>query len=255
MVIPPTILIGSRGPNVETWQRIIGIKSDGVFGKATLASTKDWQLAHGLIGDGVVGARTWTVALQLGTPSQPKGYPFVQARNYTKGPRRGPIDLIVLHSMETPDKPNTAYTVAHWFASPASPKASAHYCVDNKDIWQCVADQDIAWHAPGANNNGIGIEHAGYANQSASDWRDEYSRTMLWDHSARLCAELCAAYKIPVQYVDAAGLVRKERGITTHKAVTDAFGGGKGHWDPGPNFPIVDYLVWVNNWLTDGTKS
>ena len=45
-------------------------------------------------------------------------------------------------------------------------KASAHYFVDEKSIWQCVDDSNIAWHCGGAkvyysdcrNGNSIGIE-------------------------------------------------------------------------------------------------
>lgn len=45
-------------------------------------------------------------------------------------------------------------------------KASAHYFVDEKSIWQCVDDSNIAWHCGGAkkyfsecrNSNSIGIE-------------------------------------------------------------------------------------------------
>ena len=42
---------------------------------------------------------------------------------------------------------------------------SAHYFVDNNEIWQCVEDKDIAWHCGAEvyynacrNNNSIGIE-------------------------------------------------------------------------------------------------
>ena len=45
-------------------------------------------------------------------------------------------------------------------------KSSAHYFVDEKSIWQCVEDKNIAWHCGGAkkyysecrNSNSIGIE-------------------------------------------------------------------------------------------------
>lgn len=45
-------------------------------------------------------------------------------------------------------------------------KSSAHYFVDEKEIWQCVDDSNIAWHVGGAktyyndcrNQNSIGIE-------------------------------------------------------------------------------------------------
>src|SRR5689334_17566080 len=79
---------------------------------------------------------------------------FIQARNYTKSGDRE-IKWIVLHTMENPEKPKGASAVAHWFASDAAPKASAHYCVDNAEVWQCVGELDVAWGAPGANRYGI----------------------------------------------------------------------------------------------------
>jgi len=46
---------------------------------------------------------------------------FIQARNYTRGPRRGPIELVVIHTMENDEKPDGAENVARWFAGPTAP--------------------------------------------------------------------------------------------------------------------------------------
>ena len=99
---------------------------------------------------------------------------------------------------------------------------SAHYCVDADSIVQCVRDQDVAWHAPGANHDGIGIEHAGRAKQTGRDWSDAYSAAML-ERSAALVADLCRKYSIPVTWLYAADLKAGKRGITTHAAVSKAF--------------------------------
>ena len=104
-------------------------------------------------------------------------YPFVESPNVTKTGGRT-IDLIVIHTMEMDEKGDTAEHCALWFKNPAA-KVSAHYCVDADSIVQCVRDQDVAWHAPGANHDGIGIEHAGRAKQTGRDWSDAYSVAML----------------------------------------------------------------------------
>jgi N-acetyl-anhydromuramyl-L-alanine amidase AmpD len=168
---------------------------------------------------------------------------FVQARNFRRGRRGDAIDLIVLHSMEAPDKPNTAEAVAAWFAGPHAPKASAHYCVDQDSTVQCVRDCDEAWHARGANHNGIGIEHAGHARQTEAEWLDDESARTL-ARSVELCAALCRAYAIPPVFVDAAGLLRGQRGITTHAEVSRAWRRSS-HWDPGPGFPLASYVARV----------
>lgn len=163
---------------------------------------------------------------------------FIQAKNYNKSSGRD-IKLIVIHDMEYPEKAGAALWCANFFAGSQAPKASAHYCVDNNEIIQCVKDEDVAWHAPGANRNGIGIEHAGYAKQTASDWMDDYSREMLV-LSAGLVADLCDKYGIPVKRLTVEELAAGEKGIVGHADVSKWKGGG--HWDPGPNFPWDWYL-------------
>lgn len=163
---------------------------------------------------------------------------FIQARNYTKGPRtKGPIKLIVIHDMEAPETKDTAENVARWFASPTAPQASAHYCCDADSTVQCVKDSDIAWHAPGANAQGIGIEIAGYAKQKRADWLDDYSQQMLKTQVIPLVARLCRAYQIPAVWLTPEQVAAGKRGICGHIDVTRAFPGKGTHTDPGDGFP------------------
>lgn len=180
--------------------------------------------------------------------------PFIEAAHFTLGPRTA-VDLVVLHSMEHPEKPGTARAVAWWFHDPErSPQASAHYALDEREAIQCVREADIAWGAKGANRNGIQLEHAGYAAQTADDWGDEYSMAVL-HRSAGLCASICRAWSIPAQLVDAAGLLVHQRGITTHAEVSRAFKTPGGHTDPGPNFPLPWYVDRVRALLAEGTAA
>ena len=167
---------------------------------------------------------------------------FIQARNYTKG-RTHPIDVLVIHTMEAPEKPDTAENVAKWFAGSTAPQASAHYCIDNNSIVQSVKDTDVAWHAPGANHDGLGFEHAGRASQHAADWSDAYSDQML-RLSAELVAQKCTEYGIPAVWLREADLLAGRRGITGHAQVSRAFKQSS-HTDPGTDFPIERYLGYV----------
>jgi N-acetyl-anhydromuramyl-L-alanine amidase AmpD len=177
-----------------------------------------------------------------------KTIPFVQARNYTKG-RSNRIDLLVIHTMESPEKPDTAENVAHWFAGSTAPQASAHYCIDGDSVVQCVRDEDVAWHAPGANHDGLGFEHAGKAAQVARDWGDDYSLSCL-ELSAELVAEKCREYGIPAVWLHAADLKAGKRGITGHVQVSEAFRRSD-HSDPGKDFPVEKYLGLVRKHLGD----
>lgn len=172
--------------------------------------------------------------------------PFKQALNYTRAQRaRESIKWIVLHSMEGPEEATRAEHVARWMSGELAPKfpaprTSAHYAVDSDSIVQMVRDRDVAWHAPGANKFGIGIEHAGKAKQTREQWLDAFSGPMLL-MSAELSAALCNLYVIPRVFVDASDLLKGEAGITTHAEVTKAFKRGT-HIDPGPTFPMDWYL-------------
>src|SRR5262245_38633380 len=104
-------------------------------------------------------------------------FEFIQARFFTAfGPGRRAVRLIVMHTMEVPERDGIARDIARDFANrPPTNKASAHLCIDNKEIIQSVKDNDVAFAAPGANRDGIHLELAGRAAQTAEQWQDAYS--------------------------------------------------------------------------------
>lgn len=173
---------------------------------------------------------------------------FIQAASCGPARAGAKIDWLVMHTMESQKKPGTAKNVALWFGGKTKtlpPKASAHYCVDGVDIIQCVSESVVAWAAPGANKNGIHIEHAGYAAQTPVEWGDPYSRAVLL-LSSKLAADICKRHAIPIVRLSVEELKAGHRGLCGHVDITNAFNGGKGHTDPGPSFPWDDYLEMVN---------
>ena len=54
-----TLRKGSKGEEVKTLQRLLGLAVDGVFGMYTEKAVKEFQLKNGLSADGVVGTKTW----------------------------------------------------------------------------------------------------------------------------------------------------------------------------------------------------
>lgn len=67
-----TIKKGSKGPDVQFWQKFLGITVDGKFGPATETATKNYQTAHGLKADGIVGANTWATTTGIATEVKTK---------------------------------------------------------------------------------------------------------------------------------------------------------------------------------------
>jgi N-acetyl-anhydromuramyl-L-alanine amidase AmpD len=130
---------------------------------------------------------------------------------------------------------------------PDTSKASAHVCVDNNSAVRCVADGDRAWHAPGANSDGLGIELAGYARQSRAEWLDQYSKGVL-DQAARVVAGWCLKHNIPAVKLTPSELKAGKRGLVGHRDVSAAYG-QTDHTDPGPNFPWDYFLGRVNAYL------
>lgn len=155
----------------------------------------------------------------------------------TSGRRSQRVRLIVLHSMEAPERPTMAEDLGGYWSR--NRVASSHFGVDNNSIVQYVDIGEVAWHAGGVNAFSVGIEQAGTASQSAVEWDDEFSRAMINDQTVPLLAWLCAELGIPARFVDAAGILRGDAGITTHAEVSKVYKESAGHWDPGPNYPLT----------------
>ncbi|WP_433357870.1 peptidoglycan recognition protein family protein (plasmid) [Microtetraspora malaysiensis] len=170
----------------------------------------------------------------------------IQAKYYHRG-RLRKVRLLVVHSMEAPEKPDTAEAVARWFATNA-PKTSAHVCFDNDSAVRCVDDDDTAWCAPNANADGLHGEFAGYARQKRGEWLDDYGTAML-AIAARQYAVWADKYSIPVVKLTPAEVRAGKHGFCGHRDVTAAYPGTGTHTDPGTDFPWDYFLGLVKDEL------
>lgn len=243
----PVLKRGAQGTEVGELQTLLGLTPDRIFGVLTETAVRAYQTSHGLTSDGIVGRNTWS--LLLGVEAQPATtYPLLQARHFRKG-RIKPVELIVIHSMEAPEKGSTAENIARYFQTIERP-ASAHLCIDNDSIVQCVRFTDTAYHCKNANANGVGIEHAGYARQTEKEWLDEYGIAML-ELSAQAAAKLCRQFKIPAMraaFRSSSNSAVVQRGFCGHADVPSH----GSHWDPGKGFPWGYYLERVRHYLEVG---
>lgn len=129
---------------------------------------------------------------------------FIQcnAANYKSGRTSG-IKYIVIHY--TANHRDTAKNNAVYF-NRAEVKASAHYFVDEKEVWQSVKDTDTAYHCgttgtykhPSCRNgNSLGIELCSMKDNNGNYYfKDETIK-----NAAELTKTLMAKYNIPAENV------------------------------------------------------
>src|SRR5262245_41247075 len=166
--------------------------------------------------------------------------PFVPARHFRShdGPRA--VRLIVIHSMEAPEKGDTAENVAHFFQT-SEREASAHLCIDSDSVVRCVQDDDVAFAAPGANADGVHLELAGFARQTEPEWLDAFGVLML-DRAADVAAQYCLKYDIPARRLTNEQLSDvANKGLVSHAQVSETFKRSD-HTDPGTGFPWAFFL-------------
>ena len=148
------------------------------------------------------------------------------------------VTLIVWHDEEA----GTARGAAAYFQTKQS-GGSAHICVDDNECYRCLANEDIPWGAPGANEQGFHIEQAGYAKWSAVIWKKHLNTLRRCAYKTALH---CKLFGIPTQFLKAADLSAGKHGITTHREVSKAFGGT--HTDPGPFYPVPVVMWFVRRY-------
>lgn len=173
--------------------------------------------------------------------------PYVGPVARHSGDGNKPINRVVLHGTVSPTVEGGARNIARYFRSPSA-RGSAHYVVDPGETVQAAYDSVVCWHAP-PNSRSIGIElcdwvgvGGGSTPAPLSRWDDEPHTRML-RRAARLTAELCLAYQVPVRMLSPAQLRAGLRGICEHSDVSLAWHQSS-HWDLG-NFPRRRFLALV----------
>ena len=192
---------------------------------------KFWQQVGIGIGGSIAALLAWR-ALRPARVVKP-GDPCFPSSRYTadcsSGKRKVAPTLIVVHSTEGIN----ASGAAGEFTAPHA-GGSTHLVVGEDGNYRFLADDVIPCGAPGANDQGLHIELAGFAAWTRAQW---LARAKTLDCAAAFLAAWSDQYGIPLRFVDAAGLLRGERGVTTHAEVSKVWRLSD-HWDPGPGFPM-----------------
>nr|WP_093608026.1 N-acetylmuramoyl-L-alanine amidase [Streptomyces indicus] len=129
------------------------------------------------------------------------------------------IDKIVVHVTQ-----GSYATAIKVFRDPAH-AAAAHYVIRARDgeITQMARELDVAFHAGNRsyNEHSVGIEHEGFVDRPSS-----FTKAM-YESSARLAADICGRYDIPID----------REHIVGHNEVP-----GATHTDPGPHWDWDRYM-------------
>jgi N-acetyl-anhydromuramyl-L-alanine amidase AmpD len=184
------------------------------------------------------------------TKSEPPRHTTHIVRNQSE--RRGAVLAVAIHSTESQDIPGSTDDLAairRWFNNPAS-QASSHIGIDgagNTEVW--VHSDKKAWTIGAANSWTENIEFIGRAAQPKSAWEQSQIK-----QGAKWAAYWAIKYDIPVQRGACKNInglcVCTRKGVITHKQVTDA--GFGSHTDPGPAFPMDDFLRYMRYYKTQG---
>ena len=162
---------------------------------------------------------------------------YIEAAHYGVK-RTGPVRGEVWHTPEAPEGQDTAIGVARYFAS-GNTRGSTHTCVDGgtdgDNVIQCVYDSFVCHGAPGANHDFLHCEIAGYAGQSAAQWRDDYSLRAI-EHAGDVTAQHALKYGFPIRRLTVDQLRQGYKGIVDHNAVRIAWRLTT-HTDVGAHFP------------------
>ena len=181
---------------------------------------------------------------EVGTLNETDKWPYIPAKYQKAFSGKREILWIVIHDMEAPKSEGRARQVAHYFQNP-SRAGSSHVTVDDKEIIQCVLDNNIAAGAVGANTHGLHIEQPGYAAENPAQWDDPYGKAAM-ENAADVAAQWCHKFGVPVHHLTNEEYGAGQKGILGHLQVTQEAQAkhqpNTGHTDPGLSFPWTYFM-------------
>ena len=106
--------LGSTGETVKDVQEVIGVTSDGIFGKGTETAVKKWQSDNGLTPDGLVGNGTLNKMGLLDTDNTTSVSSDSSTATYTKTPYTTPNGLEIVEYFMPKGEYKTGPITAEW---------------------------------------------------------------------------------------------------------------------------------------------
>lgn len=137
---------GDRGAVVRVVQKILHVKSDGIFGLITEEAVRDFQIAHLLKVDGIVGFATWRKLL-----------------GYALKPSSRQIKEIIVHCTATRAGVNcTVDDIRRWHKQQGWSDIGYHYVVyRDGSVHEGRNVNIVGAHCLGHNTYSIGVAYVG----------------------------------------------------------------------------------------------
>ena len=217
-----TIKRGSKGDDVVTLQKLLGITADGDFGPKTEAAVKAYQSVHGLVADGIVGAKTWAALGEIVASSatvnskcvDPSVVYLPLSVHVSKSPWRGIKYLAIHFTAGSSSAPGRARSIKHVFEQR---QASADFAVDDAEMVQfnpdlmnyycwAVGDKKATGSIADAfNRNTISIEICSTLAKGTSVEKPNHEGWSYTDaalnNAVKLAKLLMSKYNIPIENV------------------------------------------------------
>lgn len=216
-----TLKRGSKGDEVKTLQKLLGVTVDGDFGPKTEAAVIAYQKAHGLEADGIVGAKTWAALGVTDTKCVDPSVIYCPLKLcITRTPNRTIKYLAIHYTAGSSSAPGVAVRMKDSWEK--SLRASADFGVDDRDMvqfnpdpenYKCWSVGDAKNHYSGggqlygiaANSNTISIEICSSlvsgASASIANHDGWYFTDAALSNAVRLAKILMAKYNIPIERV------------------------------------------------------
>lgn len=227
-----TLKLNSRGSDVATLQRLLGVTpADGIFGNMTLNALKSFQLRNGLYPDGICGPKTWAALLASSTTATPAtpASPSIHINKQpapsicTNKPGRAIKYIAIHYTAGASSAPGKALANRRdWLSRPKDKQASADFVVDDAEIVQVNPDirNYYCWSVGGntyigyggaslkgiaTNSNVISIEicssHKAGTDIHVSNHDGWYFTAAALDNATKLVRYLMKEYGIPLDRV------------------------------------------------------
>lgn len=159
------------------------------------------------------------------------------------GPRKSKIQAVFIHTTEN-DIGTPAENVANYQIRTRT--GSYHCLVDTQKLLIENTDDWITW-STGNLGNDVGL-HMSFVARAAMTRQQWLNNRAMLSIGAWKVAQWCRAYGIPAKFVTGPELARGVKGVSTHFEAR--IWGNTDHTDPGPNFPMQEFLEMVRTHMT-----